>query len=288
MRPLERADEGLLLDLWNRSAEFDPMTAELLREKVWQDPDFDPQLCWVTSDFSAFAMGVQRPQRPAAYLKLLVVRPDMRRRGLASQLVERLEQQFRARQLQQVRVAESHPNYFQPGVDVRYTPGLLFFQARHYQKVGETYNLHCDLRHDDFSTAGEEGAFQFTRARPDHWQAVMDFLAEHFPSWTSEVQRMFANQPVSLHLALNQGQLLGFSGYDANNLGTGWFGPMGTAPAARGLGLGRILLRRCLHDLQRQGRPSCVIPWVGPYGFYAQHSPSRIERVFWRFERNLS
>lgn len=295
MRPLEAGDEGPLLDLWNLAAEFDPMSRPLLREKVWDDPNFDPELCWVTQDasgLSGFAMGIQRPGREVAYVKLLVTRPDLRRRGLASQMLERLEQQFLARGVKSLRVAESHPNYLQPGVDVRYTPGLLFFQARHYQRVvGETYNLHCDLSQDDFSTTAEErtlAQIQFARARPEDRESVMEFLAQHFPGWTFEVGRMFANRPVSLHLARQTKEILGFSGYDGNNLGTGWFGPMGTAPEARGLGLGRILLRRCLNDLQAQGHTSCVIPWVGPYGFYARHSRSRIERVFWRFERNFS
>jgi GNAT superfamily N-acetyltransferase len=33
----------------------------------------------------------------------------------------------------------------------------------------------------------------------------------------------------------------------------GWFGPMGTHPDLRGLGIGSILLKRCLKDMKRNG-----------------------------------
>lgn len=286
----EELDE--VLALWNRSRALDPLTPALLQEKIWGDPDFRAEDCLVVAPdgvLRGLGMACRRSSTGTGYLKLLAVDPEWRRQGLGRQLVQQLESNLRRAGAERVRVAESQPNYLVPGEDVRYTPALCFWEQRGYQKIGETYNLKCWLERENFDTRQEESGLpkvEFRRAHPADWPTLEDFLAQHFPGWQYEVAQMLKNQPVSLHLAI-QGDLLGFAGFDGNNLGSGWFGPMGTQPAARGLGLGRILLRRCLADLKAQGHPTCWIPWVGPYGFYCRHSPSCIERVFWRLEKPL-
>jgi hypothetical protein len=126
------------------------------------------------------------------------------------------------------------------------------------------------------------------RARADDRPAIMDFLQRHFTLWQAEVGVMLGNDPITLHLAWKGEELAGFSGYDGNNLGTGWFGPMGTGPDHRGSGLGGVLLGECLHDLKEQGLQRCTIPWVGPWRFYARQCGARIDRVFWRYERSTT
>jgi GNAT superfamily N-acetyltransferase len=107
-----------------------------------------------------------------------------------------------------------------------------------------------------------------------------------------EVQQAFCNQPISVHIAFREGtphngHVVGFAAYDANNRGTGWFGPMGTEPEYRGQGLGRVLLLRCLGDLHAQGRSWSTIPWVGPVGFYQQHAAAELDRTFVRLEKQV-
>lgn len=250
------------------------MTLDLLREKVWGDPDYQGAL--VAEAFDGFVMAVHRGGKST--IKFLLVAPEKQRQGLGAALLEAAEGSLPAGP---IRICESNPNYLVPGVDVRYTAGLLFLEKRGYRKVGETYNLVCDLG-QDFPVEKREGV---RRAETTDRDLVMDFLAKHWAGWQYEVGRMFENDPISLHLAFDGERLLGFSGYDGNNLGTGWFGPMGTDPQARGGGVGGILLRRCLVDLKSQGHEQAIIPWVGPYGFYNKQCGARIDRVFWRYEK---
>jgi predicted N-acetyltransferase YhbS len=67
----------------------------------------------------------------------------------------------------------------------------------------------------------------------------------------------------------------------------GWFGPMGTAAAFEGRGIGRVLLRRALGDLRAAGHRTAVIPWAGPVGFYRRHVPCPQARVFWQYRKRL-
>ena len=80
-------------------------------------------------------------------------------------------------------------------------------------------------------------------------------------------------------------EVLGFAAYGSSR--PSWFGPMGTAPAAQGLGIGGVLLRRCLADQRAAGHERAEIGWVGPVPFYASNSGARIERVFFLYRKQL-
>jgi ribosomal protein S18 acetylase RimI-like enzyme len=273
--------------VWNASARFDPLTPALLAEKLWQDPNFDPKSLLLAVHEGVpvgMAMGVLRPNE-IGYLKMLAVHPAWRRRGWAGAMLDNLRQRLASLGATALRVWDCHPNYLQPGQDVRYTEGILFLAKHGFEKFGETYNLICDLGQD--FPEEQHPNLVTRRATEADRESVLRFVDLQFPIWRAEVTAMLANDPVSLHLGLAGGQVVGFSGYDGNNRQTGWFGPMGTHPQQRGTGLGRILLRRCLQDMKAQGQKTAVIPWVGPYGFYAQHCGARIDRVFWRFEKKL-
>jgi GNAT superfamily N-acetyltransferase len=62
---------------------------------------------------------------------------------------------------------------------------------------------------------------------------------------------------------------------------------MGTAESARGLGIGAVLLRRCLRDLRSTGARSAEIGWVGPKRFYSLAVGAAVGRVFWQYGRDL-
>lgn len=320
LRPLRESDAPALLALWNRSAPYDPLTPGLLREKVWGERNAGPALVVEEgsefrvpgSELEASGDGTASPQSPVpspllgfalgalwgapnetrGTVKMICVAPEARREGIGGRLLEAVEAGLKARGAETVRVAECSPNYLIPGIDLRYTPGWLFVQKHGYESVGEAVNMHVDLGAESWSTAEREAALlafgvEVRRAREDERDAMMAFLDAHWPAWKPEIAGTFDQHPVSLHLAWRGDALLGFSGYDANNVGTGWFGPMGTAPEARGLGIGGVLCRRCLRDLAAQGLASATIPWVAPVGFYAHYAGAHVSRVFHRFEKRL-
>ena len=192
-----------------------------------------------------------------------------------------------------MRVAESAPNYLAPGVDKRNGDLLAFLDSQGFRPVGETVNLTVDLRSQEFTTSREVAALAadnivVRRANVSDFESVWQFIRPIWPSWRGEVARALANDPCSLHLAFDRDAVVGFSAYDANNVGTGWFGPMGTDPEYRGKGIGRVLLRRCLADLREQGLAQATIPWVGPVDFYAKHVGAKVSGEFVRLEKELS
>ncbi|NUO80699.1 GNAT family N-acetyltransferase [candidate division KSB1 bacterium] len=298
IRPLEDRDAEGVLSLWNRGVRYDRMTPELFEEKIYEDPNYMRELVLVAEEQNrllGFIAGTLRPLAEGGatgFVKLLVVEPSHRRHGVGSRLLTTLEAELKQRDCRLVRVFESAPNYLLPGIDPRYTEALAFFEQRGYERFGETANMEADLHAQNFDTSAEEAklreqGFEIRRAIMGDKDYVRALLQQHWAAWIPEVERTLLNYPISLHLAWHNHKVVAFSAYDGNNLNTGWFGPMGTDPAYRGSGLGGILLKRCLADIKAQGHRLAIIPWIGPYRFYAHHSGANIARVFWRYRKNL-
>ncbi|RME01303.1 MAG: GNAT family N-acetyltransferase [Calditrichaeota bacterium] len=298
IRHLKDTDIEDLLGLCNRNLHYDQMTPELLEEKVWEDKDFENDLALVVeheNNLVAFIMGLVRKNadEPLGYVKLIVVEEKYQRKGVGRRLLQAVEPMLLERGAKRVRVCESAPNYLTPGIDARYTRAMVFFEKNGYERFGETWNMEADLSREDFDTTAEEQklkqqGIEIRRAIMGDLEDISRFLQQHWPAWIEEVQRSLLNYPISLHLALSEGKIIAFSGYDCNNFNTGWFGPMGTDPQYRGLGIGGVLLRRCLADIKKQGHRFATIPWVGPIAFYLHYAGAEISRVFYRYQKHLA
>lgn len=226
-----------------------------------------------------------------AWIGLFAVHPAHRHRGIA----RRLHEAARARWPDDVKEAEvlAIPgNYLTPGLDPRYTAALCFLEALGYRRGRDCVNMRVDLAHA-LDTAAEESRLEAAgitlRRANDTDAALLDafFAADFGPDWRYEAALAANNDPPALHVALREGRILGFAAHSAQNREWGFFGPMGTAPAARGAGLGRVLLWRCLNDLRAAGHATAIIPWVGPIAFYHQACGATVERVFWRYRMEV-
>ncbi len=278
--------------------ERDIMPDFLLNEKTFGDPDFSPGLTEVIIDdnqnIAAFIMGVirQRDDGPMGYIKLFAVDFNHRRKGIGTSLLRSVEEKFKYMGVNKVRLFESWSNYYMPGVDPFYTEAVAFFERNGYKKFNDTSNLSADLTIRDFDTAREEKELEnanikIRRAEQSEKAEILDWIDSTWKAWHGEVETAFRNDPVSLHIARIDGKVRAFSAYECNNIGTGWFGPMGTGPEFRGKGVGGILLKRCLRDLREMGFVKAIIPWVGPIPFYMHHCGSKVSRVFWRYEKEI-
>ena len=94
-----------------------------------------------------------------------------------------------------------------------------------------------------------------------------DWIAHHFSKrWVCETRVAMAHQPCGCVIATRGGSIVGFACYDAT--ARGFVGPMGVAPQARGIGIGRAVLLAALRQMRALGYAYAVIGGVGPADFY--------------------
>jgi len=286
-----------VLDLLERNCEFDTFSETLLREKLYDDPEWNPESTLLEEEGNriyGFMQGVTREIEGCryGYIKLMAVEAHQRRRGIATSLYAELEKIFTRSDVTNVRIYDVPLNYFMPGIDPRYTPAVCFARKMGFQSNGESCNMIVDLESSDWDASEDieklqQENIEVARAKPDDKEELLQFIAGEWELWTNELNMAFRSEPPALHIVRHEGKIRAFSSYDGNNVGTGWFGPMGTDPSFRGKGMGSILLKLCLADMKEQGLKKSTIPWVAPVGFYSHYANARIDRVFWRFEKNI-
>jgi mycothiol synthase len=291
IRMANERDLPALHGLLQRCLTLDAFSPELIAEKLFgaPHPGFSNQtlLAEERGDLLGMMQSVVRPAARKAWLGLFAVEPARRRQGVATMLFEQ------ARQGWPTDTAEAEAlaipgNYFTPGLDPRYTEGLCFLERLGFERFKDCVNLTADLSQRFDSRAEQERlaslGIEVRRARPDDGPLLDAYFAQHFgANWRLEAGLALQNDAPSLHLALKTGRVIAFSAHSTQNREWGFFGPMGTAPEARGLGVGRVLLWHCLNDMRDAGHKTSVIPWVGPIAFYRQWCGARVERVFWRY-----
>jgi mycothiol synthase len=279
----------------NKNWDFDTIDADLLNEKLNDDPYADPELCFtalLNGQPVGFLYCVRRTigGQENGYVKLMAVAAAYRRRKIGTLLYETAEKMLIAKGATHIRWYDVPLNYFMPGLDPRYTEAICFATKQGFKQSGEAINMLVDLTARDWTTSSEEEVLkkkgvEVQRAGSEDIPALKELIQKEWELWDFELDMAMKDDPPSVHIALINGSVKAFSMHNGNNKGTGWFGPMGTHPDARGLGVGSVLLKRCLADMRHQGHQHAVIPWVGPVAFYSHYADARINRVFWRMEK---
>lgn len=220
------------------------------------------------------------------HVDLIAVDPRERCRGVARTLMARVEDALAAMGTETVVLAGNAPYYAWPGIDVRYTPAICAATALGFEQDQPAWNMTADLTAEVDVPPPGEGVTVRRAAAGDVPALVAFALATFGEGWAGEITHSVGRERAGCHVAFDRdGSILGFAAYGSSR--PSWFGPMGTAPAARGRGIGNLLLRRCLADLRANGFDRAQIGWVGPLPFYSKAVGARVERVFLLYRKQL-
>jgi GNAT superfamily N-acetyltransferase len=243
-----------------------------------------------------FALGSLRPARddlPATgHVELIVVDPGHREQGQGRALLAEIERRLITAGAARLRIRGNPPHFAWPGIDIRYTPAVCLAAAAGYERLLDADNMLVDLAEADLATEADEkrlaaAGIEVRRGRPEDEVALRAWSDEQFGgAWGEEAAMALRKDPPTLHVAVRDGAFLGFAGHGMQRAAL--FGPMGTDEAARGMGIGAVLLRRCLTDQRDAGIEVAEIGWVGPARFYSKTVGARLGRVFWTFEKPVA
>jgi len=298
IRTYKPEDFEAILALLQDNLLYDQISREVLHEKIYNDP-FPETAGIYVADVNhkpvAFMMGVLRKIRgdQFGYIKLMAVDSQYRRKGIAFRLYQHLETFLRNAGCNFLRIMDVPMNYFMPGIDPRYTAAVCFAEKSGFTRFAESCNMTVDLKISEWDTADEENQLRndnidIRRAKKEDREEILNFLKSEWELWQYEVTMAMKTAPGCVFIARQNGKVKAFAAYNGNNIGTGWFGPMGTHPDMRGKGIGRILLYRCLKDMKDAGLAESTIPWVAPVCFYAHYAHAQVTRTFWRYQKILT
>ncbi|SCG53717.1 GNAT family N-acetyltransferase [Micromonospora inositola] len=228
------------------------------------------------------------------HVDLVAVAPRERRRGVGRALLAEAERRLAGLGAAELLLAGNPPYYAWPGIDVRYTPAVCAALRLGYRQDRTAWNMTADLSAGSAALRSTEAAERrlagqgvtVRRAEPADLAALAAFARATFGgTWDGELAGSVGRPGAGAHLAERDGEILGFAAYGSSR--PSWFGPMGTAPAAEGSGIGGVLLRRCLRDQAAAGIGAAQIGWVGPVPFYSGSAGARIERVFFLYRKAI-
>lgn len=288
LRPLKRSD--LCRFAWlNAVFPKDTFSEELLFEKTFGDPRFDPAYSRVLGNCLGLIIAVPTSDS-CGTIKLLAIHPKHQGDGHGERLLNTIHKVFRRQKRNRVMVGGGAPNYLWSGVE---TDSQAFWEDHGYEVLDKSVDMTVPLKKLDFDVADaidcfDEMGVRVRRALPSDRDALRYLLINHWSTWIPEVALAMERDPISVFVAEMKGRIVAFAVHSANNFSWGSFGPTGTTRSMRGYGLGQLLLKACLQDLRDQDFESCRIQWVGPVGFYEKSIGAKVSHRFARMQRSLA
>jgi mycothiol synthase len=226
------------------------------------------------------------------FIDLLVVDRAQQRQGIGRQLAAEMERQLAARGCQRIDLAAGSPNHAWPGVDVHYTAAVCFAEDSGYQRQGCEVNMDVDLSGAPLDTRAAENrlaseGIEVRRADADDDGPLQELLGLiRQADWIAEITQALRGSEAGLHIAVQRGRYVGFCCYGVNRAHE--VGPIGTDPEMRSLGIGSVLLKRCLAEQRDRGITAAELVWVGPLSYFFRAVHATIGRVFWQYSKDLS
>ena len=272
IRPYRGGDEGQLLQVWQRAMIHDRIDLAGFRTKVLLDPNFQVEnlpVALENDQVVGFVLAMTRrvpwyrqglePEK--SWITAFGVHPDFRRQGIGKALFEHVLNRLKADGRKTVEISPYVPNYFAPGVDSDSYPGTVDFlhNVFGFKTLDGPISMGIDLTH--FQIPPEIIELEQRRMREDNLiissvigadlPDLMPFISENFGwDWYRHLQEYLleyfgdSDRQVCFLVARLHGKVVGFCGQRRER-----FGPFGVDASVRNLGIGRILLFRCLAEM---------------------------------------
>jgi GNAT superfamily N-acetyltransferase len=290
--PLDRSSLSAATAVLAAACPFD-RAAEVAAEKLFgAAPTGRPAALGAWDGDALVGVAAQDGNR----VRVLAVIPAARRRGFGGALLDACSAAARTAGAAVLRTLDQPGNYLAPGIDERNVETIGWLERRGWQRHSEPrVNVLIDVRGNPrvsvsraavLARASAARGYQIRRAGPDERGLLEAARAEFGGAWPFELERAFGFDPPGVHVAIKDAAYCAFAAHDGNNRGLGWFGPAGTWPAHRGLGLGEALLVACLVDVAER-HERCEVAWIGPRAFYDKVAGVAQDRRFVVLSRAL-
>ncbi len=270
----------------------DNLSTELIKFRIFDDPDFDPRLNLVAlsrGKIVSFISAVQPVNFPPktgsgksvrqrkAWIKLFFTLKKYRKRGLAGQLYSQVIEELKTRGVKEIRFSDIANWHFWPGIDLRYEDGLDFLLNRGFEKVEEVVDYDYDLskfyyprRVQRLKRELRDQGVETGMATAADEEELTEWIGSHFsPYWKSETKFAFLkSKPIVAMARDGRGKILGFA--TCNAAAPGKFGPAGVDRQGRGKGIGTVLLFDAFQAMKNARQSDVTVHWTDHLFYYTQ------------------
>lgn len=299
-----------ILTCWNESLPYDLVNEQRFTDLVLLDDNFDKELFKVAildKEVVGFCYGIHRripylerglePER--GWISIMAVKETYRRQGIGTQLVHACEKSLHSFGHEDITLCAYSPNYFTPGIDIRYESAIAFFEKLGYPCTGDAVSMQRDLWTYKFPEETKEKMAALAKQgihivpyAAHYLQDLLDFLLINFGAgWKRNALLAMQKQEAeeTILLCVNaQDEILGFCmrKIDGND---GRFGPFGVNEELRSHGLGGVLFECMMQDMRKRGIYYTYLLWTSGDAkrFYERHHVYAY-RTYRLYRRNFS
>jgi ribosomal protein S18 acetylase RimI-like enzyme len=210
-----------------------------------------------------------------AWITAFGVNTNQQRRGVGSALFRHNCEKMRTEGRKTIDISPYVPNYFVPGVDLKAYPGTLIFLEKmgfkaRYNAISMGANLSGFLIPAEILQLEEQceqnDGLTIRPVTSADLPDLMPFIVRHFGwDWFRHAQdyllELFSGgntQHICFLVARRHGEVVGYCQQKLER-----FGPFGVDPACRNLGIGRLLLFRCLATMSARQNYFAYFLWTG-------------------------
>ncbi len=298
-----------LITGWNETLIFDPISEERFLQQVLMDENFDPNLALVLlveDKVAGFCLGIKRRypyltrglEENRGWISIMFVTTEYQGKGYGKGLLNEVEKRLKKEQVKEITLCAYSPNYFTPGVDLKYEKALTFFEEGGYVRGTDAVSMQKNLfsysippETQDMIVQLKEEGIRFTTYSLSYMEKLLTFVEGEFDAgWVRNILQAIRNgeaEDTILIATDKENQVIGYcmrkiDGNDAR------FGPIGVKESVRSKGIGGILFDLQMREMQKRGIYYAYFLWThgAAMRFYKRHGMS-VYRTYQLYRKNI-
>lgn len=261
------------------------------------DPLFDPNLAIVaksSGETIGFMQFIRKPNDTVGFLTQFFVKIRAQRKGVGSAMLDAGVGLLKGAGCEIVRCNGYAPIYIAPGVDQTNTAARALLEGHGFKPVSEAVAMGMELTGvPPFPDAVLDPGLQVRMMRASDTDALLSFIASHFPYWLDCAEGSFAAGNFCTAIALRGPEVVGFAQWqntvtDPPDGALGRFGPFGVHPEIRSQGIGAAIFNELVRSVSEDGARYLWFGWGGGrnQSFY-ERAGCIVLKQFLLYERQL-
>ncbi len=262
-----------IASLCRRGAVWPPSADELMDSLFCDD---QPATVRGDPDVGVVATVCAAGDPTSGHVRLLVVDPVQRRRGIGRELLATAERDLGG--CSSITLGADAPWYLYAGVPADATDLCVLAERSRYRRTDANLNMEVVLDRRFDGTGARIGG-------PADVDAVVAWSHRHWPWWTDELTRAATRSTISVvDDPADEHGIAALGAWDVVRRGV--LGPFCVRPDLVGTGRGSPTIDVALEASRAAGRERVEIGWVGPLGPYARCGAT-IGRTFFVYRKDV-